>query len=104
VAASLPILVVAETTKGAAYLPVEGLVMSPVPTTLTTLRSTLADRRSAHRARTRLERELAGYDTPSARRELDAILARHTAEEIAPIEKILNRQSVGHARRAGGSL
>jgi hypothetical protein len=78
--------------------------MSPVTTTLTTLRSTLADRRSAHRARTQLERELAGYDTPSARRELDAILARHTAEEIAPIEKILSRQSVGRTRRAGGSL
>ena len=78
--------------------------MSPVTTPITSLRSTLADRRSAHRARTRLERELAGYDTPSARRELDAILARHTAEEIAPIEKILSRQSVGHTRRAGGSL
>jgi hypothetical protein len=78
--------------------------MSPVITPLTTLRSSLADRRSAHRARSRLERELAGYDTPSARRELDAVLARHTAEETAPIEKILSRQPVGHTRRAGGSL
>ena len=50
------------------------------------------------------QRELAGYDTPSARRELDAILARHTAEEIAPIERILSQQSVGRTRRAGGSL
>jgi hypothetical protein len=78
--------------------------MSPVTTTLITLRSSLADRRAAHRARTRLERELAGYDTPSARRELDAVLARHTAEQIAPIEKILSLQSVGRTRRAGGSL
>ena len=79
-------------------------VMSPVTSTITTLRSTLAHRRSAHRARTQLQRELAGYDTPSARRELDAILARHTAEEIAPIERILSQQSVGRTRRAGGSL
>ena len=78
--------------------------MSPVTSTITTLRSTLAHRRSAHRARTQLQRDLAGYDTPSARRELDAILARHTAEEIAPIERILSQQSVGRARRAGGSL
>lgn len=79
-------------------------VMSPVTTTITTLRSTLASRRSAHRARTQLQRELAGYDTPAARRELDAILARHTAEEIAPIERILSQQSIGRTRRAGGSL
>jgi hypothetical protein len=78
--------------------------MSPVTSTMTTLRSTLSNKRSAHRARTQLERELAGYDTPAARRELDAILARHTAEEIAPIEAILSRQSMDRTRRAGGSL
>lgn len=94
----------ADTTTGAAYLLVEGLVLSPVTSTITTLRSTLAHRRSAHRAHTQLQRELAGYDTPSARRELDAIMARHTAEEIAPIERILSRQSVGRIRRAGGHL
>ena len=78
--------------------------MSPVTTTITTLRSSLAHRRSAHRARAQLQRELAGYDTPSARRDLNAILARHTPEEVAPIERILSQQPVGRTRRAGGSL
>lgn len=78
--------------------------MSPVTSTIATLRSTLSHRRSAHLARTQLERELASYDTPSSRRELDAILARHTAEEIEQIERILNRQSIARSRRAGGNL
>ena len=78
--------------------------MSPVTATITTLRSTLTHRRSAHLARTRLERELASYDTPASRRELDAILARHTTEEIAQIEQILNRQPLDRTRRPGGSL
>ena len=78
--------------------------MSPVTPTITTLRSSLAHHRSAHRARTQLQRDLAGYDTPAARRELDAIMARHTAAEIAPIERILSQQSVRRNRRAGGIL
>ncbi len=77
--------------------------MSPaVSSTLTSVRSALAQRRATHRARVQLERELASYDTPSGRRELDAILARHTAAEIAPIERIITRQSLARTRRAGG--
>jgi hypothetical protein len=70
--------------------------MSPVLTSVTTLRSALVERRTVRHEQLKLARELASYDTPSARRELDAILSRHTAEEIAPIEKILNRQSAAY--------
>ena len=76
--------------------------MSPVVSTVTTMRSALAHRRSTRRARIQLERELASYDTPSARHELDAILSRHSAADIAPIEHILTKQSVSRTRRVSG--
>jgi len=76
--------------------------MSPVVSTVTTMRSALAHRRSARRVRVQLERELASYDTPSARHELDAILSRHSAADIAPIEHILTKQSVSRTRTVGG--
>jgi hypothetical protein len=76
--------------------------MSPTLSSVATLRSSLAHRRSVRRDQQRLERDLANYDTPSARLELDAILSRHTAEEIAPIEKILNRQAATY--RPAGEL
>jgi hypothetical protein len=60
---------------------------------VTTLRSSLAQRRSSRRAEQRLARELAAYDTEAARLELAAILERHSAAEVAPIERILRRQS-----------
>jgi hypothetical protein len=41
------------------------------------------------RARRRLAREIAEYRTPNERHELDLILSRHTAEEIAEIDAIL---------------
>jgi hypothetical protein len=60
--------------------------------TFTALRS-LADRHCAERrAQRQLERELAEYHSGSARQDLYAMLSRHTAEETAPIERILNRQ------------
>jgi hypothetical protein len=45
-----------------------------------------------------LGRELAEYRSDSARQDLYAMLSRHTAEETAPIERILNWQA-----RTGGS-
>lgn len=74
--------------------------MNTVATTVTTLRTSLAQHRSERRDRLRLERELAGYDTPSDRVELYAILERHTADEIAPIEAILSRQAALGRRSA----
>ncbi|MGI5242431.1 hypothetical protein [Dactylosporangium sp. CA-139066] len=41
------------------------------------------------RARRRLAREIAAYQTPAERHELDLILGRHTAEQIAEIDAIL---------------
>jgi hypothetical protein len=67
--------------------------MTAVRTTLTTMGEAVARRRAARTEQRRLERELAEYRSPAERHELDAILARHTAEEIAPIERIVLRQS-----------
>jgi hypothetical protein len=41
------------------------------------------------RARRRLAREIVAYRTPAERHELDLILGRHTAEQIAEIDAIL---------------
>jgi hypothetical protein len=75
----------------------QGILMSTAASTVTTLRSTLAHRRAVRREQLQLERELASYDTPADLRDLQAILERHTADEKAPIERILYSQSL--ARR-----
>jgi hypothetical protein len=63
------------------------------PETISTLRTQLAERRVIRQRNKRLEEELASYNTPAERLELDAILSRHTAEEIEELESLLNRQS-----------
>ena len=63
------------------------------PETISTLRNQLAERRVIRQRNKRLEEELASYSTPAERLELDAILSRHTAEEIAELETVLSRQS-----------
>ncbi|MEO6712940.1 MAG: hypothetical protein ABIM89_05865 [Mycobacteriales bacterium] len=60
----------------------------------TSVRERLRARRAAHQRQVRLERELAGYDTPAARHELDAILSRYPAEQTREIERILVKQAV----------
>ncbi|MGZ4596683.1 MAG: hypothetical protein ACXV4A_00775 [Actinomycetes bacterium] len=67
--------------------------MSPATSTITTLRSSLAQRRSERREQQQLERELATYNTPADRLELDLLLERHTADETAQIKRILDRQA-----------
>lgn len=67
--------------------------MSVIRTAAITLRSTTARQRAARSEQRRLERELSHYRSSTERQDLYAILSRHTAEEIAPIERILNRQS-----------
>ncbi len=71
-------------------------------TTVTSLRTSLAQRRDARAKRRRLARELASYRTPAERLELDQVLGRHSAEEAAEINAILNRQatSVSYRLRA----
>jgi hypothetical protein len=64
--------------------------------TISTLRTQLAERRLVRQRNRRIEEELASYNTPSQRLELEAILSRHTAEEIEELQGMLNRQSAVH--------
>jgi len=57
-------------------------------------RNELRTRRAARAARKTLERELASYTTPAEQTELDAILERYAAEEVAEIRQIINRRRV----------
>lgn len=56
------------------------------------VRDAVTNRVEARRSRRRLAREIAAYRTPAERLELDLILGRHTAEEIAEIDEILRKQ------------
>lgn len=67
--------------------------MSSSPSAVRTLRIVIAQRRRALRQQGQLRRELAVYDTPSARDDLDAVLARYSDEDSAPIRRILRQQS-----------
>ena len=71
--------------------------MSFIRSTVTTVRTTADRYRTSLREQRQLEREIAEYRTDSDRQDLYAMLSRHTAEEIAPIERILTRQA-----RTGG--
>lgn len=62
----------------------------------TTVRERLRARRAKRLRQVQLERELASYDTPTARHELDAILSRHTAEQTREIDRILVKHAVRH--------
>lgn len=75
--------------------------MSTIVSTANNFRSTLALRRSVRRQQLQLEKELASYSSPSDRVELDAMLTRHTADEIATVERILNDQAVDSLARRG---
>jgi hypothetical protein len=61
--------------------------------TIQAIRTELATRRAARRDRLTLERQLAAYDTPAARLEIETIVARHDPEETHELRKILNRQA-----------
>ncbi len=65
--------------------------MSAIRSTITTLRTTADRYRAERRELKQLEREIAEYRTDSERQDLYAMLSRHTAEEIAPIERILTQ-------------
>lgn len=67
--------------------------MPAIRPTVTALRTAAARRRALRTEQRQLERELAEYRSDAERQELAAMLSRHTAEEIAPIEAILLRQS-----------
>lgn len=67
---------------------------APLPGWVAAARDELRARRSARASRRVLERELAGYSTPSQRLELDAILSRYDPAEVAEIRKIVDRHRV----------
>ena len=69
--------------------------------TLTSMRTSLAERATARARRRQLARELAAYRTPAERLELDSILGRHSAEETAEIEAILDQQKASTSYRFG---
>lgn len=77
-------------------------------TAITALRETLTTRRATRTARRRLERELASFDTAAQRRELEAILTRHSPEETREVRAILAAQDRSRAGTAtwirGGHL
>jgi hypothetical protein len=62
-------------------------------TTLTAPAATHVERFRARRAasaqRARLRAELASYKSPSERAELEAMLARHSADEVAELEAMI---------------
>ena len=65
--------------------------MPAIRSTVTDLRASAARRRALRASHRQLERELAEYRSSAERHELDAILSRHTAEEIAAVEQIVAR-------------
>jgi hypothetical protein len=63
-------------------------------------RTAVANRRIERLAQRRLEAELAAFQTPAERSELDQVLGRYTAEETREIRAILNRQDASRLHRA----
>jgi hypothetical protein len=68
-------------------------------TSVSHLRDHLEAHHTAREERRQLERELASYDTPSDRLELDAIIARHEPDEVTELAMIVARQSLARTRR-----
>jgi hypothetical protein len=65
----------------------------PLTSLWTTVRTQLRNSRDAHAARASLERELAGYNSPSDLDDLHAILDRYSDQETKQIRRILAYQS-----------
>jgi hypothetical protein len=61
---------------------------------IATLRESFTDRRTAREQHRQLARELATYSSESDRLDLDAILARHDADETREVRTILAQQDV----------
>jgi hypothetical protein len=75
----------------------------PLQTTMRELRGNLANRRTERIARRRLSAELAAFQTPAERAELDFILGRHSQDETREIREILNQQDY-ERQRAGSAI
>jgi hypothetical protein len=73
----------------------------PLKTRITDVRVSLANRRTERVARRQLAAELASFQTPAERAELDHMLGRHTLEETQEIRSILSQQDNERQRKAG---
>jgi hypothetical protein len=62
-------------------------------------RTALANRQTERIAHRRLAAELAAFQTPAERTELDEVLGRHTAEETREIRAILDQQDAARLQR-----
>ena len=68
-------------------------------------RTTLANRRTERIAHRQLAAELAAYQTPAERAELDEVIARHSEQDTREIRAILARRDarrLHHATYVGG--
>ncbi len=72
--------------------------------TLDALRTEVANRRNIRQNRRELERQLAAYDTPSARLEIESVLDRHHPDQTREIRGILRKQANDRLLRAGGKI
>jgi hypothetical protein len=67
--------------------------------TLQAIRAEVANRRNVRNGRKELERQLAAYDTPAARLEIETVLDRHDPDETREIRSILRRQAADRIAR-----
>jgi hypothetical protein len=74
----------------------------PLKTRIDHARTSLRDRRTARREYRRLSEELAAFQTPAERTELEMMLSRHSAEETRQIREILVRQDHERQRTVAG--
>jgi maltooligosyltrehalose synthase len=70
----------------------------PLKTRISAARINLANRRTERRARRQLSAELAAFQTPAERAELDFILSRHNEADTEQIREILNQQDYERQR------
>jgi hypothetical protein len=73
-----------------------------VSTRIREVRTVLQNRRIERVARRRLSEELAAYQTPAERAELDHMIGRYSADETREIREILNQQDYERQRTAAG--
>jgi hypothetical protein len=76
----------------------------PIATRIHQIRHELGRRRTERIARRRLSDELAAFQTPAERAELDHMLSRHSAEETREIRAILNQQEYERQRRGSTAV
>ncbi|MCA2214023.1 hypothetical protein [Jidongwangia harbinensis] len=74
----------------------------PLKTRIRAVRTALQHRRTERLAYRRLSAELAAFQTPAERAELDIMLSRHSSEDTRQIREILNRQDHERQRAMAG--